>query len=224
MAHDVPSPADPAEARLNRLLDLILETAVDVLGYDGASITTRVGDELSSAWLTDQRMIPLDEAQYSSGEGPCLAALDTNQQVFVGDISSRDEWELFRQTAEYLGIRSSLSLPLGSDTEEFAASLNLSSRRILERSDEQLRHATAFAAQLAAAMQSVDSYRAAARLARELAEAMRTRATIEHAKGILMAEHHVSPDDAFGLLTRMSQKTNTKLAEVARQIVERHLR
>jgi GAF domain-containing protein len=143
--------------------------------------------------------------------------------VFVGDISSRDEWELFRQTAEYLGIRSSLSLPLGAGTEEFAASLNLYSRRVSERSEEQLRHATAFTAQLAAAMQSVDSYRATARLARELAEAMRTRATIEQAKGILMAEHRVSPDDAFGLLTRISQKSNTKLAEVARQILEQHL-
>ena len=84
------APGDPEEARLNRLLNLILETAVDVLGYDAASVTTRVGDALSSVGVTDQRVVSLDEAQYATGEGPCLQALDQNVEVFVGDIASHD--------------------------------------------------------------------------------------------------------------------------------------
>jgi GAF domain-containing protein len=218
------APGDPEEARLNRLLNLILETAVDVLGYDAASVTTRVGDALSSVGVTDQRVVSLDEAQYATGEGPCLQALDQNVEVFVGDIASHDGWDLFQQTADYLGIRSSLSLPIGADTEQLAASLNLYSRRITDRNEDRVRHATGFAAQLAAAMDSVDSYRAAARLARELADAMRSRATIEQAKGILIAERNVSPEDAFALLVQMSQNSNTKVATLAAEIVADHHR
>ncbi|HYW29244.1 MAG TPA: ANTAR domain-containing protein [Gaiellales bacterium] len=66
-----------------------------------------------------------------------------------------------------------------------------------------------------------EAYRAAIRLAEGLAEAMRSRAVIEQAKGMLMAEQQVNADDAFILLTRLSQRTNTKLREVARELVER---
>jgi len=59
------SGADAAETRLNRLLNLILETAVDVLGFDAATVTARHSDRsLSTVAATDQRLLDLDNAQY----------------------------------------------------------------------------------------------------------------------------------------------------------------
>lgn len=57
-----------------------------------------------------------------------------------------------------------------------------------------------------------------------LATAMRSRATIEQAKGIIMATTGCSPDDAFDILREQSQRENRKLREIAEEIVRRQKR
>jgi serine phosphatase RsbU (regulator of sigma subunit)/PAS domain-containing protein len=52
-----------------------------------------------------------------------------------------------------------------------------------------------------------------------LRRAMRNRAVIEQAKGLLAARLRVSPEDAFEQLLDLSQRTNTKLVEVAAALV-----
>ncbi|WP_460494946.1 ANTAR domain-containing protein [Dactylosporangium cerinum] len=49
--------------------------------------------------------------------------------------------------------------------------------------------------------------------------AMRNRAVIEQAKGVLVERLGVSPDQGFDQLVRLSQRTNIKLIEVAAAIV-----
>jgi hypothetical protein len=44
---------------------------------------------------------------------------------------------------------------------------------------------------------------------------------IEQAKGILMAESHCTPDEAFDLLRRVSQRQNIKVRDLAADIVDR---
>lgn len=46
------------------------------------------------------------------------------------------------------------------------------------------------------------------------------RAVIEQAKGVLMGRHGISADEAFDLLSRMSQTSNTKLNECAAAVVD----
>jgi serine phosphatase RsbU (regulator of sigma subunit) len=61
-----------------------------------------------------------------------------------------------------------------------------------------------------------------ARLRAELAgvrAAMRNRAVIEQAKGVLVERLAVGPDEAFDQLVRLSQRSNVKLVEVAASIV-----
>jgi GAF domain-containing protein len=214
--------SDEAESRLNRLLNLILETAVDTLGYDAATTSVRSGEGLSTMAATDQRLVALDEAQYGAGDGPCLSVLDDYSEPVTW--SSHDDpgtWQAFREAAEQAGISSSLSLHIPVDElAELAASLNLYARQVTKPNAEQLRTAEAFATQLAVAMQSMEAAKATARLAAGLAEAMRSRAVIEQAKGMLMSEHQITADAAFGMLTEMSQKANVKLREVALRLVQ----
>ena len=55
-----------------------------------------------------------------------------------------------------------------------------------------------------------------------LNEAMKSRAIIEQAKGMLMARSpHMTPDQAFELLAKASQRENVKLREIAERIVRR---
>jgi hypothetical protein len=211
---------DAAEVRLNRLLNLILESAVEALGFDAATVTTRHDSELATVAATDQRVIALDEAQYETGEGPCLAVLDSHEPISLDDAGEIDDrWEYFSRTAAHLGVHSSLSMHLPVDSAEVAASLNLYSRQSLELSDAQVRAAVPFAEQLAAAILSVDAHRSTARLARDMAEAMRNRAVIEQAKGMIMADKGLDADEAFTRLTRLSQHANIKLRDVAQRMV-----
>ena len=52
-----------------------------------------------------------------------------------------------------------------------------------------------------------------------LREAMRSRAKIEQAKGILAARHGIDPDGAFDRLRVESQRRNVRLAELAATLV-----
>jgi GAF domain-containing protein len=212
---------DAAEVRLNRLLNLILESAVDALGFDAATVTARQEKDMATIAATDQRLVALDDAQYETGEGPCLAVLDPHEPIPLDDASgSDDRWQHFARTAEHLGIHSSLSMHLPVDSEGLAASLNLYSHTRMALSEDEIARAVPFAEQLAAAIQSVDAHRSTAKLARNMAEAMRSRAVIEQAKGMLMAEEHIDADAAFQMLARLSQHANVKLREVAERIVE----
>jgi AmiR/NasT family two-component response regulator len=48
---------------------------------------------------------------------------------------------------------------------------------------------------------------------------MKSRATIEQAKGILMERHKLAADTAFDLLVRVSQEQNRKLRDLADDLV-----
>src|SRR5436305_9213129 len=72
---------DAAEVRLNRLLNVILEAAVEALGFDAATVSARHDGDVATIVATDQRMIALDDAQYESGEGPCLTVLEPGDPI-----------------------------------------------------------------------------------------------------------------------------------------------
>jgi hypothetical protein len=55
----------------------------------------------------------------------------------------------------------------------------------------------------------------------QLREALTSRATIDQAKGILMLRHGCGPERAFALLVDRSKSSNTKLRDVAAELVAR---
>lgn len=57
-----------------------------------------------------------------------------------------------------------------------------------------------------------------ARTIDQLEHAMETRHAIGEAMGILMERHHLSEDDTFSLLRRLSQHHNVKLRDIAQQV------
>ena len=59
----------------------------------------------------------------------------------------------------------------------------------------------------------------AAREIGQLREALVSRARIDQAKGVIMAERHISPDQAFRALVKLSNDANVRLADVAAALV-----
>jgi hypothetical protein len=83
-------------------------------------------------------------------------------------------------------------------------------------SNAQARQLAEYAEAVASAVTSSQAW--AAEVA-NLRRALTSRATIEQAKGIVMAERRCTPDDAFDLLRTLSQRTNVRLADVALALV-----
>jgi response regulator NasT len=54
----------------------------------------------------------------------------------------------------------------------------------------------------------------------QLREALDTRPIIDQAKGMLIARHGCSADEAFRMLSAASQRENRKLRDVAKAMVE----
>jgi hypothetical protein len=71
----------------------------------------------------------------------------------------------------------------------------------------------------AATMVTSSLYHSARKEVEQLQEAMRSRAGIEQAKGILMAQHRCTSEEAFNRLQVMSSNNNVKLKDVAAAIV-----
>jgi ANTAR domain len=211
---------EAAEARLNRLLNYILETSVDVLGFDAVTVTARHAAQLSTVAATDQRLIAVDEAQYEANEGPCLTVLAPHEPVLIPKISEERRWPQFIDTAQHLGVEASLSVHVPVGIDDVAASMNFYARHSLTVTDDLISASCGFARQVADSMIAVEEYRATATLAHHLAEAMKSRAVIEQAKGILIADHGVDSEQAFAMIVQLSQKTNTKVRDVARRLVE----
>ena len=57
-------------------------------------------------------------------------------------------------------------------------------------------------------------------LARQMQEAMASRAVIEQARGVLMAQRGCSPEEAFSTMSRASRTSNRKLRDIAAAIVD----
>ncbi|OBH46090.1 ANTAR domain-containing protein [Mycobacterium mantenii] len=58
---------------------------------------------------------------------------------------------------------------------------------------------------------------------KQLMRAIATRDMIGQAKGMVMERFNIDADEAFGLLTRLSQETNTRVEEIARNLVHADL-
>ncbi|MGQ4478290.1 ANTAR domain-containing protein, partial [Streptomyces sp. SAS_276] len=54
----------------------------------------------------------------------------------------------------------------------------------------------------------------------QLKRAMLTRPVIDLARGVLMASFGLSPEDAWNVLVSVSQHTNTKLHQLAEELVD----
>lgn len=57
----------------------------------------------------------------------------------------------------------------------------------------------------------------------QLRNALTSRATIDQAKGIIMAERHCTPEEAFEVLVKLSQNSNVPLRDVASTLVSQQL-
>ncbi len=202
------------EDSLQDTLSGIVAAAVHTVpGAQHAGITVAQGRrELRTPASTAQLVIDVDNAQYATGQGPCIDAVREHRTLRLADMAREERWPDFSKRALELGVRSMLSFQLYVIGDDLGA-LNLYSGVTDAFDDESEYIGLLFASHAAVAMVGAQKQRD-----KDLALTMRD--LIGQAKGILMERHRLDADQAFRVLARASQETNTKLTEIARYLAE----
>jgi GAF domain-containing protein len=200
---------------LERVSTLMLDA---IPAAEMAGITMLVEGRQRTAVFTDPEAPEIDQAQYDTGEGPCLAAFHDGRITEIESTREPGQWAEFRKVAAAHGIGSTLSFPLLVDTSAVGA-LNLYGRPERAFDDRDREAGKLFAAQAAIVLANAQAYWDAHDLSVRLGEAMQNRAVIEQAKGMLMASQGFDEAVAFEMLVKASQRENVKLRDIARRIV-----
>jgi GAF domain-containing protein len=187
-------------------------------GCDLAGIFVMEGDVLTTPVSTGPAVLEIDAVQRRTGEGPCLDAIVHRQMVYADELHTDLRWPAFSAEATHRGIRSVLSLPLVSDSQQGA--LNLYAHYPAAFGVVDRAKATILASLASLALSVAQSHEDEERRAENLNAALGTRETIGEALGILMERERITANQAFDILRRASQHLNIKLREVAQNLVD----
>jgi GAF domain-containing protein len=226
-----PRPLDPSDAfeQLGRIklgetdlggvMDEVAALAKQAIpGAEDVSVTLVTDGNAYSAAYTGDLALRLDEWQYGQGDGPCLAASESFATLSLPDMATERRWPEWAGRAERAGVHSSLSIGLPV-LEEIAGALNVYATVVRAFDPDAIALGQSFAGYAAVALANAHLFEAQARLTQQLQAAMRSRAVIEQAKGIIMGSRRCTADEAFAILTGISQDTNRKLRDVAAALV-----
>jgi GAF domain-containing protein len=208
-----------ADTDIDAVLDKIADLAQRAIpGADEVSVTLMRGKGAHTAAFTGDLALACDERQYKRGHGPCLDAANTAATLLIDDMAQETRWPDYTQSAAKAGAHSSLSVGLPVH-EAVTGALNVYATKPDAFDDDAIMIAQTFAGYAAVALANAHLYDTQATLAQHMQAAMEHRAVIEQAKGIIMAERRCTPDEAFQILTKLSQDTNRKLRDVATALV-----
>ena len=187
-------------------------------GWDAAATTLVEQDKVTTFGSTDERVNDVDQAQYDSGRGPCVDALQGDTQYFDGNTID-PRWRQFAESAADADVYSVVSFPLSLEDEVIGALNFYSSERDALRTGQR-EEGMLFASQAAVTLANTKQLLSAKEQAEQLAEGLETRTMIGQATGLLMAQEGMTSEEAFQKLVKVSQTSNVKLREIAQRYVE----
>ena len=210
-----------ADRELNAVLtDITLIAARGVPGAESVSTTLLRGDKAFTGAYSSAMALEADELQYREGYGPCMDAGRGGVVLRIDDMLTEQRWPTYVERVRESGVRSSLSVPLPYQGSAIGALNMYSSKPEAFVSPESLDAGREVAEAIAVAVANADAHHRLSEQARNMQLAMESRAVIEQAKGVLMAQRHVDADAAFEILRDASQRYNRKLRDIAVGIVE----
>ncbi|MGV0772556.1 GAF and ANTAR domain-containing protein [Mycobacterium syngnathidarum] len=203
-----------APRTVEEILTDVTKAATELIpGVDTAGILL-VGDGGKWDSLAGTSDLPsqLDELQVTYQEGPCMEAALGDTVVRTDDFREEPRWPRYSKVAADIGVLSGLSFKLYT-ADRTAGALNLFGFRPRVWDSEAETIGTVLAAHAAAAL-------LASKHTDQLTSALTTRDRIGQAKGIIMERYRVDDVQAFEMLRRLSQDSNTKLVDIARQVID----
>lgn len=188
-----------------------------VRGCDHASLLVREGDRYITVGASDRIAEHIDDLERRSGDGPCIDAIEEETPQIEPDLTNPTMWpKLASVLVAETPVRGAMGFRLLVDKRKGAA-LNLFSDAPNTFDSESAGRAAVLAAFASVAINAVAKGEDSASLRRGLL----SNREIGKAVGMLMLLHDMTEDQAFDLLRRHSQALNIKLADVAREVIEK---
>jgi hypothetical protein len=204
--HDAGDKQDTGQAVIERALALVPDA-------DWASLTVRARrDSYVTLAASSPEARHADELQYALGEGPCVDAADNADWYRSGSVRDDQRWPRWGPRAAELGVGSLLSVRLVGAHQPVGALNMYAAGDGLFDDNEQIDLALLAGIHAAVAIVSADERDG-------LHRALSSRHLIGVAQGILMERYELGMDQAFELLRRYSSNLNTKLVELATEVV-----
>ncbi|MFG1621835.1 GAF and ANTAR domain-containing protein [Kribbella sp. NPDC049227] len=202
---------------INETVETVVQFALQAVrcSHAGVALVGEQGQPEVSA-VTSPIVAEDFRAQTTAADGPLVESMRSHTTVLVADTATEQRWPAWAAKARAAGVRSVLDVPL-STTAETVGVLGLYSLKpnAFGPDDEAIAHMLAMYASVAVAT---------ARNERNLTRAVDARTLVGQATGILMERYSMDEERAFAVLKRYSQHTNTKLRDVAQQLIDtRHL-
>jgi hypothetical protein len=160
----------------------------------------------------------LDGAQMLVDEGPCAEAWRTASEIWSQDLQSDERWQRLARRLAGTNVGGVVALPFGIGDQP-VGTFNIYQGAGREIGPELAEAAHLLSGALAAIVHETDTRAELETLAEQLSTALTSRATIDQAKGIIMAQRGCDAEEAFAHLSRISSTTNTKLRQVAAELV-----
>jgi GAF domain-containing protein len=210
-----------ADRPLHDVLTEIARVATGgIPGAESTSITLVRNDKAFTAAHHGEMALAADELQYAKGYGPCMDAGRGGVVLRIDDVRTELRWPDYVAHAQEVGVRSSLSVPLPYQGSSIGALNIYSTKPAAFATPEALEAGLETAEVVAVAVANAESHWQLGEQARNMRIALDSRAVIEQAKGVLMAQRHVDAEQAFEILREASQRYNRKLRDIAVGIVD----
>lgn len=202
------------------LTDITVIAARGIPGAESVSTTLLRDEKPFTAAHSGEMALLADELQYAEGYGPCMDAGRAGVVLRIDDMLTEQRWPAYVSRVREQGVRSSLSVPLPYQGTSVGALNVYSSQPQAFVSPESLSAGRDVAEAIAVAVVNAVAHHRLSEQARNMQLAMESRAVIEQAKGVLMAQRRVDAEEAFEILRDASQRYNRKLRDIAVGIVE----
>ncbi|MGH3439188.1 MAG: GAF and ANTAR domain-containing protein [Sciscionella sp.] len=204
------------------VLQQLIEHCVELLDAAAAGLLfadQRGGLAVMASSTEHTRLLELFQLQ--ADEGPCLDCVHTGEAVLIPDLSHEVErWPRFVPEAIREGFASVHAVPLRLRQQTIGA-LNLFGAQTGAMSEQDVRVARALADTATIGILQERAISRGEVLTEQLQTALNSRVTIEQAKGALAHATGLEMDESFHVLRAHARNHNTRISEVARQVVTR---
>ncbi len=188
-----------------------------VRGCDHASLLVRDSDRYVTVGASDRLARQIDDIERRAGDGPCIDAIEEETPQMDTDLTTPSHWpKLASVLLAETPVRGAMGFRLLVDKRKGAA-LNLFSDTANMFDAESAGRAAVLAAFSSVAINAVANGEDSASLRRGLL----SNREIGKAVGMLMLLHEMTEEQAFDLLRHHSQALNIKLADVAREVINK---
>ncbi|MEO5900176.1 MAG: GAF domain-containing protein [Ilumatobacteraceae bacterium] len=210
------SGTDVVDAALRLVTALAKRT---VQNADGVSVTLERHGRLMTVAASDDQILEMDRHQYSTGEGPCLAARTEGREFYIPSLDEESRWPHFVPLALEQGIHSILASPLMTDDRP-QGSLNIysNSQRAFGTSEQEL--AALFASQASEILTTAGTQVNEEVVTRRWEDALAARQTIVLAQGAVMAREQVNAAAAAAILRQAARAAQRTVLQHAALIVD----